>query len=650
MATFNTVWSLDVGRSSLKAVKLRRERNNIEILAIDKIDYKPGENGVDFASKAKEAINAFRIRNDVKEPIVVAHNGQGTLSRFIKIPAFDEKKVKEMVGYEASQQIPFPLDEVIWDYHVIEKDYMPGEEREVGLFAARRETIDDYLLDFTNEHLQVEGLTIGYLGLLNYIFYDINPQEPAIVLDIGGSHTDLILLEGRKFWLRPLPFSGNDINKAMMAKLRLSFDEAEKLKVDIVKNQEQAAKLFAGVIQPKLKELVNQIHQSIGYYRTQVGETQFKTCYLLGNGSRIIGIKKFIEEHLGVQVQRISTINHLRISRDVDLQMLQGNLPSFGTAFGAALQGVGAGACRVDLIPHEEKLHKEYERKKVHVFVAIGIVFVAAALSGFLLRNKVDNAGFEADAAAALLAPIEKIDRDIGRIQITDIEAQRDALTSVAELRAKPFQGLALLNDVLSALKPDEVIIESRQLRDDGSKDQDFLSDLKTRADDLLNKKVLIAKLGIRKVEWPEAAEKGGAPGALAKDKPPTVLAYKMSIFAVVAQQSSQEASFRLIQERVKTPLEAKLREHKASLDAKVTESAATESDLPTPVPKSSSGKRSEQQAYEDGPFYGVELSWFMRIKEPPAKKEEPKKGEREKKEAKPKTKPKKNEETNGNP
>ena len=197
MAIFNTVWSIDVGRSSLKAVKLRREKNNIEILEVDKVDYTVGTDGVDFSQQSKEALSIFKSRNNVKEPVIVCHNGQGTLSKFIEIPAFDQKKIKEMVGYEAQQQIPFDLDEVIWDYHLIERDYMPGEEREVGLFAARKEMIEDYLVDFETEELNVEGVTIGYLGLLNFILYDIAPEEPTIFLDIGDSHTDLILVDGK---------------------------------------------------------------------------------------------------------------------------------------------------------------------------------------------------------------------------------------------------------------------------------------------------------------------------------------------------------------------------------------------------------------------------------------------------------------------
>ena len=104
---FHTIWSVDLGKSALKAVKLRREKNSVEILAVDKVDYPVSDNGVDSASQAKEALSVFKTRNDVKEPLVVAHPGQGTFSRFIKVPAFDAKKVKDMVRYEASQQIPF---------------------------------------------------------------------------------------------------------------------------------------------------------------------------------------------------------------------------------------------------------------------------------------------------------------------------------------------------------------------------------------------------------------------------------------------------------------------------------------------------------------------------------------------------------------
>ena len=143
MAAFQTVWSIDVGKSSLKAVKLHRERNSIEILAVEKLDYPVDETGVNSIQHSKEALRTFAQRNDIRDPVIVSHPGHSAFSRFIQLPPVDAKKLDEMIGYEAQQQIPFPIDEVIWDYHICQDETM-GAEKEVGIFAVRKEVISDF--------------------------------------------------------------------------------------------------------------------------------------------------------------------------------------------------------------------------------------------------------------------------------------------------------------------------------------------------------------------------------------------------------------------------------------------------------------------------------------------------------------------------
>jgi len=217
--------------------------------------------------------------------------------------------------------------------------------------------------------------------------YDINPKEPSVILDIGAAHTDLILMDGERFWIRPLAQSGNDISKAIMTRFKLDFVEAEKLKIDATKSK-QAAKIFQTVIQPKLQELAQEVQRSIGFYRSQAGEVKFTCLYLLGNGSKIVGIKKFFEEYLGIPVERILSISRLRVSRDVNIKLLQLELPAFGTALGCAIQAVGVGPCQVDLVPREEKLKKEVSRKKKHVFIAAGILCAAIVVAFLMIRSK----------------------------------------------------------------------------------------------------------------------------------------------------------------------------------------------------------------------------------------------------------------------
>jgi type IV pilus assembly protein PilM len=621
---FNTIWSVDLGKSALKAVKLRRDRNHVEILAVDKVDYPPSTNGVDSAAQAKEALTVFRARNEVKDPLVVAHPGQGTFSRFIKVPAFDQKKVKDMVRYEASQQIPFPLDEVIWDYHVVDREYGPGEEREVGLFAVRREAIDDYLLDFAKEGLSVEMLSIGYLGLLNFIKYDVNPSEPAIVLDIGAAHTDLILIDGERFWIRPLPHSGNDISKAIMARFKLDFPEAEKLKIETSKAPKQAAKIFQAVIQPKLQDLLQEIQRSIGYYKSQVGDIKFTRLYLLGNGSRIIGIKKFLEEHLGIPIERLQSIKNLRINRDVNLKLLQADLPAFGTAIGCGIQAVGVGRCQVDLVPREEKVKKEVSRKKKHAFIAAGLVAAFIFLSFIMINGKiarVNSAIQEADAVLPKPAERKKASRlEKEQTELTSIKMEQ--LKRVAEVRQAGLEGIRAVEKVLDAIAKKASPVDG--VAEAGNKKAQ--ADLVEKGKAQLQEKLWVPYLSMELTPYPEEAaaaraKASKAKGAKAASSDRSVVpSYKFRLFAMIQKRKTMEDSTAALRKMIEAPLKALFTVGRltAVYDVKVMPNRDDFDSLYVDLEKKEGAAAVNLQ--QDGrPFFGAELQWFMVPRAPEA-------------------------------
>ena len=614
---FHTIWSVDVGRSSLKAVKLRRDRNNIEILVVDKVDYPISKNGVDAATQAKDAIGVLRARHDIRDPVAVVHPGQGTFQRFIKVPASDQKKVDAMVGYEASQQIPFPLDEVIWDYHIIDREYLPGEEREVALFAVRREAIDDFLIDFTNENLLVEVVTIGYLGLLNFVNHDINPEEPSIVLDIGAAHTDLILVDGSRFWIRPIPHSGADVTRAIMARFKLSYPEAEKFKLECSKTPKQAVKIFQAVIQPKLKELVGEIHRSIGYYRSQAGEVSFKNLFLLGNGSKIIGIKKFLEEQLGVRVVRVQSINHFRVNRDVNLRLLQSQLPSFATTLGAGLQALGIGSCKVDLVPREEKLKKELGRKKKHAFIAAAIVVALMFVANHMLESKLEEARPIAADAKSLDANIKKYQRLIrilgegepgepGRDAILE---RTELIKEVAETRGKVLMSLQALETVLAKFRNENQIVVS-EVEGTTEKSDEALEEYLSET---ILKNLWVPWFEVKSVPWPHDAEGKPAKGV------PTVPAYWFRAYAVVKARATQDASREFIREKFAKPLQAEIQRLEISKKPEVVLGVGQEL---TQIYYSGmqGGGDTLKEGQEGQPFFGIMVSWDVVPRHPPEK------------------------------
>ena len=613
---FHTIWSVDLGKSALKAVRLRRDKNNVEILAVDKVDYPVSQNGTDAGDATKEALSIFRSRNEVRDPLVVCHPGQGTFSRFIKVPAFDDKKVQDMVQYEASQQIPFPLDEVIWDYHMVDREYLSGEERDVGLFAVRREAIDDFLLEFVEEGFSVEMLPIGYLALFNYIKYDLSPTEPSVVLDIGATHTDLILIEGERFWVRPLPHSGQEMTRAIMDRFKLKYGEAEKLKTAAAKAPAQATKIFQAVIQPKLKELVQEVQRSIGFYRSQSGSVDFTRLYLVGNGARIIGIKKYLQDQLSMPVHRVQSIHHLRINRDVNVKLLQLQLPSFGTALGAGIQALGVGACDVDLVPREEKAKKAAERKKKHVYFAALLLLAFVMLSSAIIRSRVSEADRNLSQATSLpkqliLRPEAAAKGLLEEIDDPKREARRALIQRIGETRQAGLEGIRALDDVLQKI-PNAEVVDERVPVDDPegearARDAGFAA---------LERKLWIPFLSLELVQWPEEEVREGSSRSRRRSreeaeaaKKNQVPAYKHYVYAMVQQVGTETQAIKDLRSKLQEPLTTKL-ELSPFTVVNTVEIGKGTSEIPCLYHEPERPPTSVEQ--EGRPFFGASLKWYV--------------------------------------
>ncbi|MFN0060503.1 MAG: type IV pilus assembly protein PilM [Planctomycetota bacterium] len=455
MSAFQTVWSIDVGKSSLKAVKMHRERNSLEILAVDKVDYPIETSGVNALQGPKDALKAFAERNSINCPVIVSHPGHSAFSRFIRLPPVDPKKLQEMVGYEAQQQIPFPIDEVVWDFHV-SKSEEAGTEREVGIFAVRKEVISDFILDYESNNIKPDHVSVGYIGLLNYVRYDLTPNKPCVVIDIGSDHTDLLVVDGHRFWVRNLGIAGNDVTQALQEKLKLPFDEAEKLKRNAGASKEQMAKIFP-IVQPILKELVNEIHRSVGFYKSQAGDVKFEDVFLFGNGSRLIGIKNYLQEHLRFNVHQESRFHRIRVNRDVNVALLQKDFPAFSAVVGHAVMALGDGECNVNLLPSERKEEISFHHKQKLVIVAALGLFIAPLFLHFNFKQKIENVQ-DALTNAGDVKSLEQNNKQMRRLEQERrplFEKRQATLLAYGANRLQPPVGARALEDVFRGLKSD---------------------------------------------------------------------------------------------------------------------------------------------------------------------------------------------------
>src|SRR5205823_1783742 len=131
-------------------------------------------------------LTKFLERNSLKgDTVVLGIPGQSGLARFVKLPPVEEKKINDIVRFEAKQQIPFPLDEVIWDFQKIGSGVVTdgfAMETEIGLFAMKKDVIARALQQFVEGNVEVHIIQMSPLALCNYISYDL--------LKKGGEHVE----------------------------------------------------------------------------------------------------------------------------------------------------------------------------------------------------------------------------------------------------------------------------------------------------------------------------------------------------------------------------------------------------------------------------------------------------------------------------
>src|SRR5262249_57743153 len=149
MAKSDAVWGIDIGQCALKALRCRTNEKDEKKLVVEAFDYieypkiltQPEANRDELI---KEALQQFVSRNELAgEKVAIAVPGQSGLARFIKLPPVERKKIPDIVKYEARQQIPFALEDVVWDYQPlaggsIEDGY--ALETEIGLFSMKCDT------------------------------------------------------------------------------------------------------------------------------------------------------------------------------------------------------------------------------------------------------------------------------------------------------------------------------------------------------------------------------------------------------------------------------------------------------------------------------------------------------------------------------
>lgn len=394
-----TVWGIDVGNCALKAMRCYVDEKDPSKLVADAIDYieypqiltQPDANADELI---RDALKQFLERNDIRgSKIAISIAGQNGFVRFIKLPPVPAKKIPDLVLYEAKQQIPFPLPEVIWDYQRIGQqsdDAFGALEIEIGLFSIKRDQMFRILEPYEDQRIPVDIVQLGPLALYNYMMRDEvtdlpsadeydpdNPPPYTVILSMGTDATDLILTNGFHVWQRNLPIGGNHFTKALVKDLNLTFAKADHLKRNLTTSQDKIAVLRA--MQPVFNNFQNEIQRSLSFHSNNIdSNAQYDHIIALGSSMRLTGLTKYLSQNLGIRVELGSSFKGLDTSNLKEQNIVRDYLPSFGVCYGLCLQGLKESTLQTNFLPSEIRTSRIINSKKPWAVAAMALLLLCA--------------------------------------------------------------------------------------------------------------------------------------------------------------------------------------------------------------------------------------------------------------------------------
>jgi type IV pilus assembly protein PilM len=481
MAKTGAVWGIDLGQCALKALRCRAGDTPDTIMAeaFDFVEYPKmlGQPDANPAELIKEALETFLSRNAVKgDRVAISVSGQSGLARFIKLPPVETKKIPDIVKYEAKQQIPFQLEDVVWDYQQmaggsVEEGF--ALETEVGLFAMKRDQVYRALRPFLDAGIEVDVVQLTPVALFNFVTFDQMPDIPpaeqyssddpppsVIVMSLGADMSDLVVSNGFRVWQRTVNLGGNHFTKALTKQMKLTFAKAEHLKRNAMKAEDPKAVFQA--MRPVFSELLSEVQRSLNFFQNLDRTAKLDRVVPLGNAMKLRGLHKYLAQNLGLEVAEVDNYKKLTGSAVTASPAFKENMLSYGVCYGLCVQGLGKGRLSTNLLPREIIKDRMIKAKKPWAVAAVAALLLGCMV-GYFGKWREWNSAREDDAYKAAFGAATSAKSAASTAQ-SSFEEQKKArdeawaignkLAGIGERRVAWAELMKAINECLPKLPP----------------------------------------------------------------------------------------------------------------------------------------------------------------------------------------------------
>jgi len=332
----------------------------------------------------REMMHEMQIKRGTVNYAIAA---QSAFLRFVKLPLVDEEKIDRIIGFEAQQNVPFPMNEVVWDYQLVAGG--SDEQVRVVIVAIKADYLEDINAAVEECGLRVEKVGIATTGLYNAFRYNYSEiLGCSLLVDIGARTTNLVFIEPGNVFFRNIPIGGNSITAAIAkefgepfaaAELRKKRDGFVSLGGVYAEPVDSDVARVSKIARNTMTRLHTELMRSITYYRAQQQGSRPERIFLCGGSAGMPYMREFFHEKLKVPIEFFNPLRNVTAVGSAPASELARSAYLLGELVGLALRSVSSCPMELNLLPGSVVRKQELERRRPF-FITAAACFILALL------------------------------------------------------------------------------------------------------------------------------------------------------------------------------------------------------------------------------------------------------------------------------
>src|SRR5947207_9724878 len=345
-----------------------------------------------IAATIREILNELAIKSAKVNYAIAA---QSVFARFVKLPAVEEEKIERIIAFEAQQNVPFPIDEVVWDYQLVGGG--ADEQIQVVLVAIKEDLLEGLNAAVESTGLRTSIVCVATMALYNAFRYNYSDLSgSSLLVDIGARTTNLLFIEPGKIFSRSVAIGGGSVSSAIAkefgepltaAEFRKKRDGFVSLGGAYAEPPDPDVARVSKIVRGTMTRLHAEMMRSISHYRAQQQGNAPDRLYLCGGSTSTPYMREFFQEKLQVPVEFFNPLRNVAVSEAVDAAEVAHSAHLLGELTGLALRSATTCPMELNLRPQSVVRRQELERRRPYfVLPAACLVLGLLAWGAYFCR------------------------------------------------------------------------------------------------------------------------------------------------------------------------------------------------------------------------------------------------------------------------